>query len=196
MFCWKKCDSHFCSKNIENTLATTVNKFVTNELVKQTMLWLTDLQLAGTVLRILEAIDSDNDTITIRFPVYETESKSLITINQTSSSPGLASAELRLKTGLDRDYVSVIAFTVFTHSIRSSSLLTIFALNFEQPSLIPAMYQTAGWVVNIELLSLTRLFSHRNLRTLLWLRADRGASWPHSSFYIDGTISPVVPLVY
>ena len=35
--------SHFCSKNInvlENTLATTVNEFVINELVKLTMLWI------------------------------------------------------------------------------------------------------------------------------------------------------------
>ena len=35
------CYSHFCSKNInvfENTLATTVNEFVINKLVKLTML--------------------------------------------------------------------------------------------------------------------------------------------------------------
>ena len=32
--------------------------------------------------------------------------------------------------------------------------------------------------------------------TMLRLRADRGASWPYSSFYVDGSISPVVSLVY
>ena len=54
-FCWKnvssfciamhcKSYSYFCSKNInvyENTLATTVNKFVINKLIKLTMLWTT-----------------------------------------------------------------------------------------------------------------------------------------------------------
>ena len=34
------------------------------------------------------------------------------------------------------------------------------------------------------------------LLLLLRLRADRGSSWPYSSYYIAGTISPVEPLIY
>ena len=59
--------------------------------------------MIGTV----SATDPDNDYITIRFPVYETESKSLISINQTTNEPGQASAELVLKSELDRDYVRI-----------------------------------------------------------------------------------------
>ena len=42
--CEKKAKVIFCSKNIdvfENTLATTVNEIVINELIKLTMLWTT-----------------------------------------------------------------------------------------------------------------------------------------------------------
>ena len=43
---------HFCRKNInvfENTLATTVNEFVINELVNLTMLWATGPRLRGCI---------------------------------------------------------------------------------------------------------------------------------------------------
>ena len=61
--------------------------------------------VTGTVIGTVSATDPDNDYIMIRFPVYETESKSLIVINQTTNEPGQASAELILNTKLDRDYV-------------------------------------------------------------------------------------------
>ena len=64
---------------------------------------------------MLEATDPDNDTITIRFPVYETESKTLLTIRQTTNEPGIANAELVLKTELDRDYVSFHKYLQFIH---------------------------------------------------------------------------------
>ena len=44
--------AHFCSKNInvfENTLATTLNEFISNELVKLRMLWTTGPRNAAVV---------------------------------------------------------------------------------------------------------------------------------------------------
>ena len=64
---------------------------------------------------MLEATDPDNDTITIRFPVYETESKTLLNIRQTTNEPGIAKAELVLKTELDRDYVSCRNYLQLIH---------------------------------------------------------------------------------
>jgi len=59
----------------------------------------------GTVLWTLEAKDDDNDDIIIRHPDYDTESRHLVTIRQTVSQNGLASAEIILNQTLDRDFV-------------------------------------------------------------------------------------------
>ena len=63
IFCWKnvssKSYSHFCSKNtnvFENTIATTVNVFVINELAKLTMLWTNRLRLFVIFNRSLDGI--------------------------------------------------------------------------------------------------------------------------------------------
>jgi len=60
---------------------------------------------SGTVLWTLRVQDEDGDTVTIGYPDYDAESKTLVRIRQTSSANGNASAEIVLNTTLDRDYV-------------------------------------------------------------------------------------------
>lgn len=58
----------------------------------------------GKVLTVLEASDDDDDNLVIRFPDFDTEAQTLVSINQTDFGPGYAAASIILKQKLDRDY--------------------------------------------------------------------------------------------
>lgn len=81
------------------------------------------------MLSVLEASDEDGDNLIIRFPDFDTEAQTLVSINQTNFGPGYAAASIILQQKLDRDYVS----SYCQHNIQKK-------LIFEKDELISIKY--------------------------------------------------------